>query len=263
MGCTSAPAPSSTSESQGPATPITPGDTAPMAGNTTQGQSNVGTKKVVVHNGATRPRRSLSRPVLFALGGACAFLVGALTTVLLTGNQNIGAQAGTTKSGPIGAAPTITANQLNEVRVGMSIDEGSRVAGWPLQASYYDPDGNGSHACGSATLEGGPAGISFMTSYDTIKTVEVSNLPTGSDSSASTPEGIRLGDPMALVKVKYPGQYTEIRDQYMPGTPKLRVHSKGSGSAGNELLFAGDQNARIVSIKGGSRQWAELAEGCL
>jgi hypothetical protein len=157
----------------------------------------------------------------------------------------------------------VTAYGINSVKVGMSVDEASRVAGWPLKASYYSPDGTGGQACGSASLDGGPSGVSFMLSEEKVMSVQVASFDPGARLDASTPEGLKLGDPMELAKVKYDGRYTEIPDQYVPQTPKLRVTAEGDGPRAMELLIAGNKNGRVISIQGGYRQWAELAEGCL
>ncbi|MEI7560760.1 MAG: hypothetical protein WCJ63_09230, partial [Actinomycetes bacterium] len=210
--------------------------------------------------GSSSPRKT-QRVLIFGGAGIAAFLIGSLIAITMMGSSP---SNGSLRSGPIGADPVITADGINSVRVGMTLEAASRAAGWPLKSGYYSPSGDAGQGCGTASLDGGPQSVNFMIAYDKIKSVSVYKGSGDIAATAHSQEGIRLGDPMSKVREKYAGKYVERPDEYVRETPKLEVTTNEASTAtGNVLLFGGDKQGRVVSISGGQKTWVELAEGCL
>lgn len=137
------------------------------------------------------------------------------------------------------------------VRVGMSVAQAQAASGTTLTTEVTSPNAG----CGYVKPSGGPAGISFMTTYGVIARVDVGT------QSVSTPEGVRIGDSERQVYRTYGRRVRRSRHVYVRGGHYLKILPGRASERGRRIVFETNGH-RVTGIRAGRLPEAYLVEGC-
>jgi hypothetical protein len=143
-------------------------------------------------------------------------------------------------------------NGIGPIRVGMTVDEASRLAGvrlvksrtlQPLFCTYLEP-------------LGGPKGIDFMVIEGRIATVDIRN------KWVTTIKGSKIGDSEERIFALYPGQIQATKSLYSPNRNKnLTFVPKDAADKNYRMIFE-ITNHRVTSFRTGKFPEVKNIEYC-
>lgn len=153
------------------------------------------------------------------------------------------------------AASRLRLDGIGPVKVGMSLEEASRVSGLRFAV---DPDSGPDPArCGFATPEGAPPGLRFMVAdRTTIVRIDVTG------PSIATDTGLRVASTEAEVTAAYPDRIAVRPHPFRVPDGRYLVHVPDEPAVkGFELLFETDGRT-VTMFRVGVIEFVEAPEGC-
>jgi hypothetical protein len=145
-------------------------------------------------------------------------------------------------------------NGIGPIRVGMTVSEASRSAGVKLVKALDGsrPD----NSCAFFDIQGGPQGISFMTTKDRIVSVYISN------ERITTISGAKIGDSVAKILKLYPPaqMQTELSGR---SQKRFTFIPRDAADRNYRLIFETDTGTnRVKRFRSGQLPEVEYREGC-
>ena len=146
---------------------------------------------------------------------------------------------------------------IGPIRVGMTVDEASRVAGVRL---VNRGGGRDEYLCSYFDLQAGPKGISFMVTKGRIARVD--NF---SNKRITTIKGAKIGDTEEQIISLYPGQIQVTRHPYSSRPPYngkyLTFVPRDAADKNYRIIFETSKN-RVERFRSGQIPEVEAIEGC-
>jgi hypothetical protein len=142
---------------------------------------------------------------------------------------------------------TVTPSGIGPIRVGMRLDEVTRVAG-----NVAPPPGGG---CDYVRPHGLAPGVSVMLSHGTVARVDVDS------AGIRTASGVGVGDSASRVNALYAGRSTRSPHKYVPGAEYLTVSGPSPADSSNRIVFE-IENGRVARYRSGRVPEVEWVERC-
>lgn len=152
----------------------------------------------------------------------------------------------------------LSLTSLGSVRLGMTVEGGSRAAGTPL---VQTSSGGEEWGCLYYKPQGGPDGVSFMVIDGKIVRIEIL-----SNRNITTLSGAKIGDTEEKILSLYPGQIEVTPHPYVGGPPRnghyLTFVPRDARDRNYRLIFETSNN-RVTRFRSGQLPEVEYIEGCL
>lgn len=146
----------------------------------------------------------------------------------------------------------VTIAALGAVRVGMTVDEASQAAGFPMVSL----GGEASPGCRFYQPVGGPAGVAFMVTEERIARVDI-----GENSPIRTRSGFGIGSTRAQLEARFPGQIQVRPHEYTDGQYVIFV-PRDAADQNYRIVFETDRQGTVLRYRAGKLSEVLWIEGC-
>ncbi len=145
------------------------------------------------------------------------------------------------------SASVVSPNSFGQVKVGMSLSQGSKALGVRLTREANQDD-----ACYYVSPKTGFKGVAFMITNQRISRIDID------DKKYATNRGARVGDSEARIKQLYKGMVRVSRHPYDDRGHYLRIDMKGTKYS---IIFETD-GKRVTRYRVGKSEEVGYIEGC-
>jgi hypothetical protein len=180
------------------------------------------------------------------LAAACSSEKNAGSATDTSATRNAAATDST--ASPAAAGWTVTPLGAGPIRVGMTIDDLRRVAG-------YFTVSEGASECTFVRPANAPRGLAVMLVNGAVTRVDVDSSGVQSDA------GVAVGDSASRVSTAYTGRVSATPHKYVPGGQYLTVRSASPADSSLRIVFESDAG-RVTRFRSGRVPEVEQVERC-